>query len=173
MKLIIGLGNPDKKYQNTRHNLGSNIIINFVRAIHESPLQNKSKLSASIFEDQKNIFAIPTEYMNNSGISVQKISNFYKISPLNTYIIHDDLDLPVGEYRIQFDRGPAGHNGIKSIIEHLGTQQFHRIRIGIGKPQNNIPTEDYVLQPFLKEESDIINNLIPKIFDEIKNIQGR
>ena len=170
MKLIIGLGNPDKKYQNTRHNLGSNIIINFVKAIHKSPLQNKSKLSATIFEDQKNIFAIPTEYMNNSGISVQKIANFYKISPLDIFVIHDDLDLPVGEYRIQFDRGPAGHNGIKSIIEHLGTQQFNRIRIGIGKPENNIPVEDYVLQPFSKEESTIINSLTLKIFKEIENI---
>ena len=108
--------------------------------------------------------------MNNSGLTVQKIAQFYKISSLNIYIIHDDLDLEVGEYKIQFDRGPAGHNGIKSIIENLGTQQFNRIRIGIGKSQNNIPVEDYVLQPFSSEEKDIINTLTPEIFEEIKNI---
>jgi len=174
MKLIVGLGNPDKKYQNTRHNLGQKIITNFVRAGHDTLFITKNNLSAQICEigqgSNKNIFAISTEYMNNSGFTVQKISNFYKISPENIFVIHDDLDLTVGDYRIQFDRGPAGHNGIKSIIEHLDTQQFNRLRIGIGKPQNNIPIEDYVLQPFSKEESTIINNLTPKIFEEIQNI---
>lgn len=166
MKLIVGLGNPDKIYQNTRHNLGSNILKKF---IGQDKFKNKSKLNASIFEDQKNIFAIPTEYMNNSGITVQKIANFYKINPSDIYVLHDDLDLEVGDYRIQFDRGPAGHNGIKSIIENLGTQQFNRIRIGIGK-DINIPVENYVLQPLKNEELSIIESIIPKIFEEISKI---
>ncbi|MDD2224993.1 MAG: aminoacyl-tRNA hydrolase [Candidatus Shapirobacteria bacterium] len=176
MKLIVGLGNPDKQYQNTRHNLGQNIVKEYVETFCKTSLHIKQNLSAQIFEigqgSDKTIFAIPTEYMNNSGITVQKISQFYKISPLNIYIIHDDLDLEVGDYKIQFDRGPAGHNGIKSIIENLGTQQFNRIRIGIGKSQNNIPVEDYVLQPFSSQEKDIINILTPEIFEEIKNILG-
>lgn len=169
MKLIVGLGNPDKKYQNTRHNLGSTIIQKFIGL---NKFNLKTKLSAFIFEDQKNIFAFPSEYMNNSGITVQKIAHFYKISPLDIYIIHDDLDIEVGDYKVQFDRGPAGHNGIKSIIDNLGTQQFNRIRVGIGKPQNSIPVEDYVLQNFSKEEQDIITTLTPEIFKEIKNILG-
>ena len=115
----------------------------------------------------KNILAAPTEYMNNSGISVKKISAYYKIPSQNIYVIHDDLDLPVGEWRLQFDRGPAGHNGIKSIIEHLNTQAFWRLRIGIGHPQNNQPVEDYVLQPFSKEEKELINKIIPEILDKI------
>jgi len=172
MKLIVGLGNPDQKYQNTRHNLGQNIVIDYVQAHHDAPLKNKPKFSAQIFEYQKNLFVVPLDYMNNSGVSVQKIANFYKISPIDIYIVHDDLDLAVGDYKVQFDRGPAGHNGIKSIIEHLGTQQFNRIRIGIGKPIDNIPIEDYVLQPFSKEESAIINTLTPEIFKEIENILG-
>jgi PTH1 family peptidyl-tRNA hydrolase len=177
MKLIIGLGNPDKKYQNTRHNLGQKIIQQYVETLHAS-LTTKLKLSAKIYEckgescARPTIIAITTDYMNNSGLSVQKISNFYKISPSNLYVLHDDLDLPVGEYKIQFDRGPAGHNGIKSIIENLGTQQFNRIRIGIGKPQSNVPTEDYVLQPFSKEENDIISNLIPEIFKKIDDLSS-
>ncbi len=174
MKLIIGLGNPDKKYQNTRHNLGQKIIKEYVETLHATSLTIKPNLSSQIYEtgqgSDKTIFAIPTEYMNNSGLSVQKISNFYKISPSDIYVIHDDLDLSVGEYRLQFDRGPAGHNGIKSIIENINTQQFNRLRIGIGKPQNNIPTEDYVLQPFSKEESDIINSVIPEIFKKINDL---
>jgi len=170
MKLIIGLGNPDKKYQNTRHNLGSNILKQFVETLHTTSLQNQPKFCASIFEDKKNIFAVPTEYMNNSGLTVQKIAQFYKISPQDIYVIHDDLDLPVGEYKIQFDRGPAGHNGIKSIIENLNTQQFNRIRVGIGKPLNNIPVEDYVLLPFSPEEKIIINKIISEIINKISEI---
>lgn len=173
MKLIFGLGNPGKQYQNTRHNLGQKIILQYVGAYCNTPLQSKKSLDAEIFEtgqgNNKIIFAISTDYMNNSGIPVQKISQFYKINHSDIYIIHDDLDLEVGDYRIQFDRGPAGHNGVKSIVENLGTQTFHRIRIGIGKSQN-IPVEDYVLQPFSKSELDIINTTIPIIFDEISKI---
>lgn len=171
MKLIIGLGNPDKKYQNTRHNLGQKFIIDYVEKFHKSSLTNKPNLSAKIYETgqgiDKTIFAISTEYMNNSGLTIQKIIQFYKISPQNVYVIHDDLDLPTGESRIQFDRGPAGHNGIKSIIENINTQQFNRIRIGIDKPQNNIPVEDYVLQPFSKEDKNKIENMTVEIFNVI------
>ncbi len=181
MKLIFGLGNPDSKYKNTRHNLGQKIIKEFVLKTYNQKLSVKKNLDSETFEtgadlpagrqgSQKIIFAISTGFMNNSGIPVKKISQFYKINPSDIYILHDDLDLGVGDYRIQFDRGPAGHNGIKSIIENFGTQQFNRIRIGIGKPQNNIPVEDYVLEPFSKEESNIINSLTSKIFEEIKNI---
>jgi PTH1 family peptidyl-tRNA hydrolase len=173
MKLIIGLGNPDKKYQNTRHNLGQKIIKEFIKTLNTTSL-TKSNLSAQICEigqgNDKSIFAISTDYMNNSGLTVQKIAQFYKISPQDIYIIHDDLDLPAGEYKIQFDRGPAGHNGIKSIIENLGTQQFNRIRIGIGKPQNDISIEDYVLQPFSTEELILIKNIITEIINKISEI---
>jgi len=174
MKLIIGLGNPGKKYQNTRHNLGQNIIFDYVKTIFKSSFVKKSNLSAEIYEtgqgNDKVIFTTSTEYMNNSGLSVKKITKFYKISPQDIYVVHDDLDLEIGDYKIQFDRGSAGHNGIKSIIENLGTQQFNRIRVGVGKPQNNIPVEDYVLLPFSSEEKEVIDTLILKIFKEINNI---
>jgi len=174
MKLIIGLGNPGKIYQNTRHNLGQKIIIEYLKTQKNCHLQENHRLSAKTCETgwgtSKKIFAISSEYMNNSGITIQKISHFFKISPDNIYILHDDLDLPVGDYKIQFDRGSAGHNGIKSIIENLGTQQFNRLRIGIGKPTNNISAEDYVLKPFLPQELDIINSITSKIFEIISKI---
>ncbi len=183
MKLIIGLGNPDKKYENTRHNLGQKIVIDFLKK-QNLELKKIPKLSAQLSElpcrdarsgvstkfNNKILIGITTEYMNNSGLSVQKITKFYKISPQDIYIIHDDLDLPVGDFKIQFDRGPAGHNGIKSIIENLNTQQFNRIRVGISKASDNIPVEDYVLLPFTSEEKIIIDSLIPKIFTEISKI---
>ncbi len=159
MKLFFGLGNPDKKYQNTRHNLGQMVI----NKIAKNKFDNFPKLKAKIFRDGNNFYAISTDYMNLSGITAQKILNYFKIDPKDLYIIHDDLDLGVGEWKTQLDRGPAGHNGVISVIENIGTQAFNRIRIGIGKPQNNIPVEDYVLQSFLPKERDIIDKVIKEI----------
>ena len=155
MKLFFGLGNPGKKYAKTRHNIGQMVI---------AKIQPQPWFKT----------AIGDTYMNESGFAVQKIVNFYKIPLENLYVIHDDLDLPVGEYRIQFDRGPAGHNGIKSTIEQLGSQAFNRIRVGIGHPRNSItpqmPVEDYVLKPFTSEEKVIIDQTIDKILEEINNL---
>jgi len=150
MNLIIGLGNPGKKYASTRHNVGHMVIDNL--------------------PTQKNILKTDC-FMNESGIFVQKQVHFYKIPPANLYIIHDDLDLPVGEYRIQFDRGPAGHHGVESIIQHLGTQAFWRIRIGIGHPEFDT-VENYVLKPFTKDESVLISQTIDKIVAEITSLSG-
>ena len=169
MKLFFGLSNPGKQYQNTRHNLGQMIIKKYVETHDRASLLNKSKLQCQLCEIDKNIFAISSGYMNESGIALQKVAAFYKISPENIYIIHDDLDLPVGEWRLQFDRGPAGHNGVKSVIENLGTQAFWRIRVGIGKPEFD-NTEEYVLKPFSKEEKMLISETLDKILTEIENL---
>ncbi len=163
MKLYFGLGNPDTKYQNTRHNLGQMII----NKIADDKYEKFPKLKAKIFRDGDNFFAISTDYMNLSGETAQKILNYFKIDPKDFYVIHDDLDLGVGEWKAQFDRGAAGHNGVISIIENIGTQAFNRIRIGIGKPQNNIPVEDYVLQSFLPQERDIIDHIIKEIINSL------
>lgn len=165
MKLFVGLGNPGTKYQSTRHNLGVNVILNLFQ-----DLQPKPKLSARIHKCTNRIYATPTTYMNESGLAVKKLVNFYKIDLKDLYIIHDDLDLPVGDYKIQFDRGPAGHNGVTSIIDQLGSQAFWRIRIGIGHPIDNVPVEDYVLMPFKPAEKKIISETIDKISTEIKNL---
>jgi peptidyl-tRNA hydrolase, PTH1 family len=150
MKLLIGLGNPDKKYQNTRHNVGHQII---------------KRLKT--LDPPKTILATNNGFMNESGISVQKIIHFYKTPLDQVYIIHDDLDLPVGEWRLQFDRGAAGHHGIESVIQHLDTQTFNRIRIGIGHPTDNTPVEDYVLRPFTAEEKVLISQTIDKITKDL------
>jgi len=175
MKLFVGLGNPGTKYQNTRHNLGQIIISEFIKQNNLS-LKNQPKLLAQIADCKgkscacPTIFAISSDYMNNSGLTVQKISHYYKIKPEDIYIVHDDLDIEVGDYKIQFDRGAAGHNGIKSTIEQLGTQAFNRIRVGIGKPKDSTPVENYVLQAFTPEELQKIKQVVPKIIQEIENI---
>lgn len=144
MKLVIGLGNPGKDYQKTRHNVGQMVA-----------------------DKNDNILKTDT-YMNESGIFVQKKVHFYKVPLENLYIIHDDLDLPIGEYRLQFDRGPAGHHGVESIIQHLNSQAFWRYRIGIGHPPANIPVEKYVLQPFTSDEKVLIDQTIDKILADLK-----
>jgi peptidyl-tRNA hydrolase, PTH1 family len=170
MKLFFGLGNPGKEYENTRHNLGQMVINNFLSKNYPNETKNihaEKNLNSWIFKTQQAIYATSNLYMNESGLSIKKISDYYKISPENIYIIHDDLDLPIGEWRLQFDRGAAGHNGVKSTIENLGTQAFWRIRIGIGHPPENIPVEDYVLKPFTSDEKTIINSLIKELtFDK-------
>jgi len=168
MKLFVGLGNPGKKYQHTRHNLGQMVIMSLSKDLKITS-NSFSKLSAQIAEHQGSKFAVLDTYMNESGFAVSKIVNYFKIDPQDLYIIHDDLDLPVGEYRLQFDRGPAGHNGVTSVIEQLGTQAFNRIRIGIGKPTTPVDVEDYVLQPFSKDELVLITQTIDKISLLIRN----
>lgn len=187
MKLLIGLGNPGQKYQSTRHNLGANIIQHLASLHHLSLGSTQTKLLSQIAElpctdalrdvstpDNKILIAIPNTYMNESGIAVQKIISYYKIDPQDLYIIHDDLDLKVGKWKLQFDRSAAGHNGIKSIIEHLGTQAFNRLRVGIGHPSRGEAAfdavEDYVLLPFLPAEKVIINQTIVTITKEIQKI---
>lgn len=169
MKLFVGLGNPGTKYQNTRHNLGTMVINEFLK-IHSLHLNNQAKLSAQIVQLQQSLFAVTDEFMNNSGIAIQKIAHYYKIDSKDIWIIHDDLDLAVGDYKIQFDRGPAGHNGVISTIEQLGTQAFNRIRIGVGKPTDATPIENYVLLPFNSEDKTIITETISKVVQELDNL---
>jgi len=169
MKFFFGLGNPGKKYQNTRHNVGQMVIQKLITN-YELRITNSLKLLSQVAKDNDNIFAISTEYMNNSGISVKKIASFYKILPRDIYLIHDDLDLKVGEWKVQFDRGPAGHNGVISTIEHLNTQSFWRIRIGIDHPLDSTLVEDYVLKPFLPRELMIIAETIDKIVNTIPDL---
>ena len=169
MNIIVGLGNPTKDYQHTRHNLGQEIVKAYAKSINQR-FVHQAKTQSYLFNYQQQIVAYPDCYMNLSGYPIQKILAFFKLETDKLIVVHDDLDLPVGEWRYQFDRGPAGHNGIKSIIDQLGTQKFYRFRVGIGKPATPIPIEDYVLQKFSETEKPIINQVTDKIVAELKNL---
>lgn len=151
MKLIVGLGNPGDKYKNNRHNVGFILLDEFVSK-HGKSFENSTKMNSLITQVNDLHICKPQKYMNNSGDSVLKMSKFYKISPDNIYVIHDDLDLEFGVIKVQFGRGSAGHNGVQDIIEKLGTKDFWRVRIGIGRPSDNTPIEDYVLKDFTLEQ---------------------
>jgi len=151
MKLIVGLGNPGLKYKNTWHNLGWLALDAFFDSVEENfskPKINK-KFQAEIAEgqinDEKIILAKPLTFMNNSGLAVKELLNFYKIDQKDLWVIHDDIDLPLGKIRISVDASSGGHNGIKSIIENLGDKNFVRFRVGILQTENKAPTEKYVL----------------------------
>ena len=175
MKLIVGLGNPGKQYEKTRHNAGWMVLNEIIKkyGLQESWSVDK-KAKAEFLKLQINNQEVellrPVDFMNNSGFSVHYAVKKNNLKPADIIVVHDDKDINLGEVKAQFDKNSAGHNGVQSIIDHLNNQSFYRIRIGISKPLDNIPIEDYVLQPFNPEESAIINSIIPKIFEEINNI---
>ncbi|RNF38358.1 aminoacyl-tRNA hydrolase [Planococcus salinus] len=164
MKLIVGLGNPGKTYEETRHNIGFKVI-DHLAANWNAPLtQSKFKGMYSIIHrpEGKVMLLKPLTYMNLSGESVGALMNYYNIAIEDLVVIYDDLDLPTGQLRLRQKGSAGGHNGIKSLIQHLGTQQFNRMRIGISRPPAGMKVPDYVLSRFSKEESPEVGEAVKK-----------
>jgi PTH1 family peptidyl-tRNA hydrolase len=165
--MIAGLGNPEKKYFQTRHNIGFMVVdelarrntLKFLKARFDAEYVNLS------FNKDKLFFVKPQSYMNRSGFPVQRLASYFKINISNIIVVHDDIDLPFGRIRISQDRGHGGHNGIRSIIEALGTKNFIRIRIGIANPARQNSTTGHVLGDFSKEENKFLEKLIEKAAD--------
>lgn len=154
MKLIVGLGNPGEKYSKQRHNVGFMILDQLAKEENLS-WEDNSKLKSKMVKLKDTVLMKPQTFMNNSGDAVSLVSNFYKISPEDITVIHDDVDLPFGKYKKQFGAGAAGHHGVEDIILKLGTKEFNRDRIGIDRPSNpNIPVDEYVLMDFSDKEVD-------------------
>lgn len=145
MILIVGLGNPGTNYVNTRHNIGASWVAGLCKKYNVS-LQNNPKLNANIAVINKNIYCmVSNSYMNHSGFSVQKCFHYYKIPVTDLLVIHDDLALQPGDIRLKLSGGHGGHNGLRHIIEQLQSNDFKRLRIGIGHPQIKEQVTDYVL----------------------------
>lgn len=167
MKLIVGLGNPGNEYKDTRHNVGFNVLDAYVNDIW------KEKFDAlyveKIIDGEKVLFIKPMTYMNLSGTSLVKFVNFYKINPKSILIVHDDLDLPSGKVRIKASSSSGGHNGIKNIIECLGTKEFLQLKVGIGNNKNE-STRNYVLDKLSKEELKFLSDIVfENIFNDFIN----
>ena len=164
MKLIVGLGNFEDKYLFTRHNVGFMAVDFFVQR-HNQTFKIEKKLKSYISKFRINnedvIVIKPLTYMNLSGEAVIAVMNFYKISTKDILIVYDDISIDIGKMRFRNSGSDGGHNGIKSIIQHLGSKDFDRLKIGIG-PQPNIPSEAYVLQNFRIEELDILKPILKK-----------
>lgn len=168
MKLIIGLGNPGDKYKNTRHNAGF-MALDFIRAdfgFEDFKLaeKHKSQISQGFIGSQKVMLVKPQTYMNLSGRAVQSLVSFYKLKPQDVIVIFDDVDIESGKLRVRSSGSAGGHNGIKSMIECLGSDEFIRIRIGV-KPMNDFKGDlsSYVLGQLTDEEAGLMNQNIQKI----------
>lgn len=199
MKLIVGLGNPGEKYEATRHNLGFMAVTRFMKdfeTLQNSVWEKNAKLKSDLIEldyqpktgkMERVILALPQTFMNNSGMAVSLISNYYKIEPSDIWIVHDELDLPIGSMRIRFGGAAAGHRGVESIIESLGTDKFWRFRLGIGLSQPHsgrnareedstgtktskqflVSAEKYVLSPFTHEDHSKARELTKHASDAV------
>ncbi|WP_375326783.1 aminoacyl-tRNA hydrolase [Candidatus Tisiphia endosymbiont of Nemotelus uliginosus] len=167
MKLVVGLGNTGIDYQNTRHNAGFSAV-DFLSHHYDLPWAIKpkfhSELAQGVIGEHKILVAKPLTYMNLSGIAVQTIRLYYGIKPQDIFVLHDDIDLEVGRIKYKLGGGHGGHNGLKSLDQHIGNN-YHRVRIGVGRPLLHQNVANYVLAPFTKEESKIIGRSIKIVID--------
>ena len=166
MKLIVGLGNPGRDYSLTKHNFGFWIIDELVK---QRSLKYKAGKGDFIYaKDDEYLFAKPTNYVNNSGIAIKQILNYYdKISIVDVIIIYDDIDISLGNIRFKSSGSDGGHNGIKSIIYHLKSESFDRLKVGIATEMKMRPSEKYVLKPFPKKYNNLVKEVIVNATDSI------
>jgi PTH1 family peptidyl-tRNA hydrolase len=164
LKLIVGLGNPGKQYEQTRHNVGFMVVDKLSKEL-SIPL-DRTKFNGIYgighVSGEKVILLKPLTYMNLSGECIRPLMDYYEINDDEMVVIYDDLDLPVGKIRLRTKGSAGGHNGIKSMILHLGTQQFNRIRVGVDRPNNGMKIADYVLADFMRDEEQGINEAIDR-----------
>lgn len=167
MKLIVGLGNPGREYELTRHNIGFMAIDELAKRWSISLNEQKFKgvFGAGFVNGEKVILLKPLTYMNLSGESIRPLMDYYKIDVEDFIVMYDDLDIPVGKLRLRMKGSAGGHNGVKSTISHLGTQEFQRIRMGIDRPKNGMKVVDYVLGRFTSEEISGVNQSIENAAD--------
>jgi len=170
MNLIIGLGNIGAKYQFTRHNVGF-MVVDYLALNNSESFRESTKLKSLITKIRLNgedtLLVKPTTYMNLSGEALRAVMDYYKIPIENTLVVYDDLSLDFGKIRFRPSGSDGGHNGIKSLISHAGTNKFSRVKIGVG-PQMGLPSEVFVLQNFSKEQMDGLKSIITKVAESIE-----
>jgi PTH1 family peptidyl-tRNA hydrolase len=168
--LIVGLGNPGDKYSQTRHNVGWMVLDSYLEDLGLSWTKDKNSQISKFSDSGTTIFFIkPQEFMNLSGREVKRFVNMYKISPDEILVVHDEIDFPFGRIKSKVGGGTAGHNGLGDIVERIGSKDFHRLRFGVGKPNQPGPTvADFVLQNFLPEEKKELEQLIPQAKSKMK-----
>ncbi len=162
--LIVGLGNPGKDYEDTRHNVGFRVVDELARryGLTFGKTERKAQAASGTIKDKKVILAKPQTYMNLSGEAVRSLTDFYKVEPDRILIIADDLDIPLGTVRLRQSGSAGGQNGIKSIIQHLGTQEVNRLRFGIGRPPGKMQAKDYVLGAFKGDDAILASQVIDR-----------
>lgn len=169
MKAVFGLGNPGTGYEKTRHNIGRMVVASWAResGIKIGGRRFEARTGIGSVGGEQVIAALPQTYMNLSGRSVARVTAYYRLDPDDIIVVYDDMDLGLGKIRIRPRGGDGGHKGIRSIIEELGSADFARLRIGIGRPPDSDDTIDFVLMPFTTEEREIIDETITRAHDAL------
>lgn len=169
MKAVVGLGNPGRQYELTRHNAGFVVVDNLAEECGASfgGTRFKGVAARTSHRGENILLAKPATYMNLSGHFVSSLLNYYKISMAECLVVHDDLDLPMGRFRLARGGGSAGHKGIKSIIEQLGGQEFPRLKVGVGRPNEFGDVVDYVLSRFSESELETLSGIVDHCLDAI------
>lgn len=163
MRLIVGLGNPGVTYTYTRHNIGFRVVEELARELVANDFRYKQDFEAEISQVEDLMLVLPQTFMNRSGWTVQRIAGFYKVGLEDIYVIHDDLDLRLGTFKLQLGKGPKIHNGILSVEQHLGHPGFWRMRVGVDNREQgdrSVKGEDYVLGKFKPLEEEVVQHVI-------------
>lgn len=160
--LLVGLGNPGRQYENTRHNIGFMLMNRLAEKLGESfsKLESKALIAKCTYQEQRLVLAKPQTFMNLSGRAVSSLLRYYKVPVTNLLVTYDEVDLPLGTLRMRPSGGSAGHKGMQSIVEQLGTEEIPRLRIGVGRPPGRMEAADYVLQNFSREEAEELTILL-------------
>lgn len=169
MFIIAGLGNPGKEYENTRHNAGFMVMDALADKLGAdiSEKKHKALCGKAVIGGEKVILMKPQTYMNSSGEALRAASDYYKVDPENVLVIYDDISLAPGQLRVRAKGSAGGHNGIKSIIAHLGTQEFPRVRVGVGEKPPKMDLADYVLGHFSQEEKKIMESAVKEAAEAV------
>lgn len=171
VKMIVGLGNPGSKYEKTKHNIGFMAIDNIVKNLDVTFTDDKNfkaQIGSAFINHEKVYFVKPTTFMNNSGIAVKALLTYYNIDITDLIVIYDDLDMEVSKLRLRSKGSAGGHNGIKSIIAHIGTQEFNRIKVGIGRPLKGMTVINHVMGQFNTEDNIAISLTLDRVVNAVK-----
>lgn len=164
MRVIVGLRNPGREYVGTRHNVGAEALEiladQWDARIKRGPLRVRADLARHRISGNTVVLAVPRTFMNTCGPAVASVLHYFKAQPEDLLVIHDDIDLPFARLRLQFARGTGGHNGIKSIVQSLGNNEFHRLKVGVGRPPGRMDPAAFVLRPFAKSEREEVDFLV-------------
>lgn len=168
MKAVIGLGNPGLKYSQTKHNVGFMLLDILVKEKGYTYRNDfRGKVAEGRLKEKRVFFLKPYTYMNLSGLAVSQLVNYYKIASEDILVIHDDMDLPLGKLRLRSKGSAGGHKGMKSIIEELGTQDFWRLKIGVGRPKENLDVINHVLSSFNKAEVKTLDEVLAQAHEAV------
>lgn len=169
-RVIVGLGNPGRQYADTRHNVGFHVVDRLADAhgLRFTKMMSRGLVALGDAAGVKVALVKPQTFMNDSGTCVGPIAKFYKTEPSHVLVIYDDLDIPVSTLRLRKGGGSGGHNGMKSIIKHLGSEDFPRLRVGIGRPPGRMQPMDFVLTPFSRDEWELVHTALDNAVDGIQ-----